>query len=84
MADVFTDMVKAEILYEGVGIPNYIYVAVKDQNGARLTKGLVYSYYEFTGPLGERLTDEKWREWNYTDDKARVPDMPAWTRSLFK
>jgi hypothetical protein len=84
VADVFTDMVKAEILYEGVGIPNYIYVAVNDQNGARLTKGLVYSYYEFTGPLGERLTDEKWREWNYTDDKARVPDMPTWTKSLFK
>jgi hypothetical protein len=84
VVDVFTDMVKAEILYEGVGIPNYIYVAVKDQNGARLTKGLVYSYYEFTEPLGERLTDEKWREWNYTDDKAKVPDMPAWTRSLFK
>ncbi len=84
VADVFTDMVNREILYEGVGIPNYIYVAVKDRNGARLTKGLVYSYYEFTGPLGERLTDEKWRQWNYTGDKTRLPEMPAWSRSLIK
>jgi hypothetical protein len=84
VADVFTDMTKNEILYEGVGIPNYIYVAVKDRNGARLTKGLVYSYYEFTEPLGERLTDEKWREWNYTADKARLPQMPAWSRALLK
>ena len=84
VADVFTDMIQREILYEGVGIPNYIYVAVKDRNGARLTKGLVYSYYEFTGPLGERLTDEKWRQWNYTGDKANLPEMPAWSRSLIK
>jgi hypothetical protein len=84
VADVFTDLVDGQILYEGVGIPNYIYVAVKDKNGARLTKGLVYSYYEFTAPLAERLTDEKWREWNYTGDKSRMPPMAEWGRALIK
>ena len=84
VADVFTDTVNGQILYEGVGIPNYIYVAVKDRNGSRLTKGLVYSQYEFTAPLGERLTDEKWREWNYTGNKARMPEMAEWSRSLIK
>ncbi len=84
IADVHTDTVKGEVLYEAVGIPNYIYVAVKDQNGARLTKGLVYSCYEFTWPLGQRLTDEKWREWNYTEDKSRIPSMAEWSKSLIK
>jgi hypothetical protein len=84
VADVFTDIVDGQILYEGVGIPNYIYVAVKDRNGTRLTKGLVYSYYEFTAPLAERLTDEKWREWNYTGDKSRMPPLAEWSRALIK
>jgi len=84
IADVHTDLTKQEILYEAVGIPNYIYVAVKDQNGARLTKGLVYAHYEFSGPLGERLTDEKWRQWNYTADKNKLPPMADWAKSLIK
>lgn len=57
IADVHTDGVKNQILYEADGIPNYIYVAVKDINGTRLTKGLVYSYYEFKNPLDKRLSD---------------------------
>jgi hypothetical protein len=84
IADVHTDMVAGEILYEAVGLPNYLYVAVQDRNGARLTKGLVYSYYEFTAPLGQRLTDETWREWNYTPDKSRLPAMAEWNRSLLR
>ncbi len=83
VADVFTDMPNREILYEGVGIPNYIFVAVKDTNGARLTRGLVYSWYEFTAPLGERLTDETWRQWTYTD-QAKMPAMAEWSKSLLK
>lgn len=59
IADVHTDAIKGQILYEANGVPNYIYVAVKDKNGTRLTKGLVYDYYEFTDTLGERLNDEK-------------------------
>jgi ABC-2 type transport system ATP-binding protein len=77
-------LVGGQILYEAVGLPNYIYVAVKDQNGLRLTKGLVYSHYEFTGPLGKRLTDEDWREWNYTSDKRRIPEMADWSKALIK
>lgn len=84
IADVFTDMLTGRILYEATGIPNYIYVTVKDQNGARLTKGLVFSYYEFTSPLGKRLTDEQWREWNYTQDNRKMPAMADWAKSLIK
>ena len=84
IADVHTDVISSTILYEATGIPNYIWVALKDQNGVRLTRGLVYSYFEFTGPLGQRLTDEVWRQWNYREDKSQVPAMAGWNKSLIK
>lgn len=84
IADIHTDAKNQEILYEADGIPNYIWVAVKDQNGTRLTKGLVYSYYEFTNPLGKRLNDEDWRKLNYTTDKSGLPQSPLWVQSLIK
>jgi len=84
IADVHTDVVKGQIMYEATGIPNYIYVVVKDSNGTRLTKGLVFSYFEFNNPLGERLTDEAWREINYTQDKSKLPLAPDWSASLVK
>lgn len=84
IADVHTDAKKQEILYEADGIPSYIFVAVKDANGARLTRGLVYDYYEFTKPLGERLTDQDWQAINYTTDKTKLPNQPNWVKSLYK
>lgn len=84
IADVHTSIPDMAILYEADGIPNYIYVAVKDANGTRLTKGLVYSYYEFANPLDKRLTDQDWREWIYSTDKSKVPATPVWSQSLIK
>jgi hypothetical protein len=84
IADVHTDVPKGTVLYEADGIPNYIYVAVKDKNGTRLTRGLVYSYYEFSEPMGKRLTDADWRERAYSGDEGRLPAMSAWSRSLMK
>ncbi|MEF3692135.1 MAG: DUF3160 domain-containing protein [Candidatus Moraniibacteriota bacterium] len=84
IADVHTDGLKREILYQANGIPNYIYVAVRDTNGTRLTKGLVYSYYEFKNPLEKRLTDSDWKEWIYTQDESKIPEQPFWIKSLMK
>lgn len=84
IADVHTDVPDNKILYEADGIPNYIYVAVKDNNGTRLTKGLVYSYYEFTNPLEKRLSDKDWKEWVYSGDESKMPAMPDWGKSLIK
>lgn len=85
IADVHTDATrKQEILYEANGIPNYIFVAVKDKNGTRLTRGLVYDYYEFTQPLGQRLKDEDWQKITYTQDKSKLPDQQDWVKSLYK
>jgi hypothetical protein len=81
IADVHTDAVKNEILYEANAIPDYIYIIVKDANGARLTKGLTFSQYEFTGPLGTRETDQTWQAKIYTPNK-RLPARPFWTQNL--
>jgi len=61
----------------------HIYVAVKDTNGTRLTKGLVYSYYEFKNPLEKRLTDADWRGWAY-GEKEKIPPMADWNKELIK
>ncbi len=84
IADVHTDVPGGSILYEATGIPSYIYVAVQDTNGTRLTKGLVCNYYEFTNPIGDRLNDEKWRAKNYTQDKSQLPASPAWVAPIVK
>ena len=83
IADVSTDVPDNKILYEGDGVPNYIYVAVKDANGTRLTKGLVYSYYEFTGPIAKRYTDQVWQGWNYSSTAQKL-QLPWWSVSLIK
>lgn len=80
IADVHTDVPASQILYEATGIPDYIYVAVKDANGVRLTKGLVYAHYEFNGPLGSRETDQTWQQKNYPPKD--LPARPFWVRSL--
>lgn len=83
IADVQTDAKDGKILYEADGIPNYIYIAVKDANGTRLTKGLVYSYYEFTGPLAKRYTDQDWQGWSYSSVPQKIL-MPSWNKALVK
>lgn len=85
IADVHTDAKKQQILYEAIGTPYVIYVAVKDKGGTRLTRGLVYSYYEFNAPLTARLTDDDWQAkiYNVTNNNA-VPPQPIWTNDLYK
>lgn len=90
IADVHTDIPGGQILYEATGKPNSIFVAVKDANGVRLTRGLVYSYYEFSGPLAKRLTDKNWRAAIYNEEdlssdgegKIPFPEAPEWTNHL--
>ena len=45
-----------------------------------LARGPVFSYYEFTVPMSDRLTDEKWKaKLNAGEEPAR----PSWLRSFF-
>jgi hypothetical protein len=79
IADVATDP-NGEVLEEAIGRVFEIFVAVPDgQGGQHLAKGGIFSYYEFSWPMSDRLTDEAWREMLAAGE---APEQPAWTGSF--
>jgi hypothetical protein len=73
------------VLEEGVGRIDEIYAvvpAVADDGSVflQVTKGGVFSYYEFPWPAEDRLTDEKWRQML---DAGESPERPSWIDSFF-
>jgi hypothetical protein len=76
VADVHTDTNSNRALEEGVGDAFPIYVIAPVEGTLTLLKGGVFSYYEFTVPLADRLTDEKWQA------MSPKPDRPVWTQSF--
>jgi hypothetical protein len=85
IADVHTDALKQQVLYEATGYPSIIYVAVKDRNGTRLTRGVTFSYYEFSKPVGTRMSDSDWQAMIYEGkNTSQLPPKPSWTNALYK
>ncbi len=80
VADVHTDSNSDQCLEEGVGYPLEVFVVVNEGGFVRLTRGAIFSYYEFKQPIARRLTDETWRQM-LVDQRA--PDMTEWTASFF-
>ncbi|MBN1310580.1 MAG: DUF3160 domain-containing protein [Anaerolineae bacterium] len=79
VADVATDP-NGFVLEEAIGRVFEIYVAVPDgQGGLNVAKGGVFSYFEFPWDMGDRLTDEKWRELLAS---GGAPAQPEWTKSF--
>ncbi|MFW9909753.1 MAG: DUF3160 domain-containing protein [Candidatus Thorarchaeota archaeon] len=79
VADVHSDPNTMSVLEEAVGDPMTIIVAVYLDGQVKLARGGTFSYYEFTHPIADRLTDESWRE---MIDQGLAPSFPAWTRSF--
>jgi len=79
VADVHTDSNTDVCLEEGVGYPLEIFVIVNEGGNIRITKGAIFSYYEFKQPISQRLTDEAWREMLIS---ATPPEMPKWISSF--
>jgi len=77
IADVHTG--GGQCLEEGVGRANEIYVVVPIEGKLYLTRGAVFSYYEFKQPLSNRLTDEAWQKMLKS---GGAPPVPAWMRSF--
>ncbi|RYX81862.1 DUF3160 domain-containing protein [bacterium] len=67
------------VLEEGVGHALPIYVAFERDGRRQMARGAAYSYYEFTHPASERLSDAAWQE---LLSKPEAPAMPAWTKSF--
>lgn len=78
VADIATDP-GGQVLENGVGRVFEIYVAAPVEGRLVLTKGGVFSHYEFPWPLGDRLTDEAWRAML---DAGEAPPLTAWTGSF--
>ena len=79
VADVHTDPNTGSVLEEGVGYPRLIYVICNIEGHLLVTRGAVYSYYEFTQPISNRMTDEEWKALLET---ANQPELPVWQSSF--
>ncbi len=83
IADVHTDNDAGQALEVGIGKPVEMWVAVNDGwAGKRIMVGYVFSYYEFAQPMNDRLTDEKWRAFIYSDASREEHERrrPEWLR----
>jgi hypothetical protein len=75
VADVHTDANTEMVLEEGVGRVRLVLAAYAVPDGRILLgAGPVLSYYEFKHPMGDRLTDEAWRDLLAADP----PDDVEW------
>jgi hypothetical protein len=78
-ADVHTDPNTGSVLEEGSGYLDWIIVARELPDGTiGVSVGPVFSYYEFTQPMSERLTDEAWRQKLDSDP----PPRPDWINAI--
>lgn len=73
VADVATGVGGA--LTEGTGRIVPLYVVVPIEGKLVLTRGGIYSQYEFVQPSGNRLTDEQWR---LRLDAGDAPELAEW------
>lgn len=78
VADVATDP-NGRVLQEATGNIFEIYAVVPVDGTLRIAKGGVYSHYEFTWPLQDRLTDKKWHA---ILDAGQAPPLAGWTETF--
>lgn len=67
-------------LEEAVGAADELYALVEIDGYLYLTRGAVFSYYEFTRPTAQRLTDEEWQKMLRAN---QAPPRPPWIQSFF-
>jgi hypothetical protein len=78
VADVHTSTNTHTALEEATGYPLTLYVALEIDGHLTLLAGAAYSYYEFSVPLADRMTDE---EWIAVLDSGQAPARPGWTQA---
>ena len=88
VADVATDYLGGGVLEIASGRPQRMYVFVNDASGgARITRGFIFSYYEFVRQLSDgRMPDEEWKALVYDDSRADELRKyhPSWYENLAK
>lgn len=73
IADVYT--YRDQCLEEGVGLGDEIYVVAEINGLLYLTRGAVFSHFEFPQPSQNRLTDEDWQKMLL---EGREPPQAKW------
>jgi len=81
IADIHTDALKGQILYEATGEPYFILALVGNEGVSRLTVGVAFNHYEFTGPLTSRYADADWQARVYATP-PQLPPKNFWYKSL--
>jgi hypothetical protein len=80
VADVASDPNTSRVLHEGVGPFNPVVVIHEPPEGTPMAGlGFVLSYYEFTRPDWERMTDQ---EWQTQVISGTLPARPWWVEAL--
>ncbi len=89
IADIATDP-NGSVLEVGTGTAQKMFVIFPIDGELHVGSGTVYSFYQFTQPMSDRLTDSEWRErlagghlddnWNWVPNDDR-PTQPDWTQS---
>ena len=77
IADVHT--ARGNALEEAVGYADELYALVEMEGYLYITRGAVFSYYEFTQSAPDRLTDEKWQEMLRA---GKAPARPGWIENF--
>ena len=81
IADVHTDLFKNQVLYEATGEPYIMLALVGNEGRTRLTIGVAFNHYEFTGPLTTRYTDADWQARAY-ETPQKLPPKNFWYGDL--
>jgi hypothetical protein len=75
VTDVASNPDAGTVLQVGTGQVDLIYVITDSPQGLQLTRGSVYSYYEFVNPIDDRLDDDTWRA---LVRAGELPPRPEW------
>ncbi|MBT9557717.1 MAG: DUF3160 domain-containing protein [Myxococcales bacterium] len=76
IADVHTDPDAGKVLEVGTGNVDLTVAAIDNHGDRAIYVGPTFSYYEFTQPASDRLTDPQWEAMLSSPNKA--PARPAW------
>lgn len=87
ITDIATDP-NGQVLEIGSGQAQKIYVVFPIDGELHVGSGSAYSFYQFTQPMSQRMTDQEWRgmldggylddDWNWIKVESDV-EQPAWT-----
>jgi hypothetical protein len=80
VADIASNAASNEVLHIAIANPDLIYVITNSPYGLTLTRGAVYSYYEFITDLDSRMTDDQWR---HLVEAGNTPPRPNWIDLYF-